>query len=240
MVFKLFDATFGKVFRLIQLTLDSSAPTYLAPRLTELVHLAGVEESAKYAIDKMSNAMIFRHREELWEFCVEETTKFPGASLVLEFGVHKGYSINYLARLMPEARIIGFDSFEGLQENWTGTALPKGFFDLKGEIPVSQEGVTLIGGWFENSLPGFLSTIQDEQIRILHMDADTYTPTKYVLEMLRNNLGKGSVIIFDEYFGYSPSWKQHEFRAFQEFVSERKIEYTYLAYSDSQVAVRLL
>ena len=48
---------------------------------------------------------------------------------------------------------------------------------------------------------------------------------------------------FDEYFNY-PFWENHEYKAFQEFVNENKIEYKYLCYSSkkfgSKVAVRIL
>jgi hypothetical protein len=48
----------------------------------------------------------------------------------------------------------------------------------------------------------------------------------------------GTVILFDEYFNY-PNWERHEFKAFQEFVSERHVKYTYLAFARQQVAVRI-
>ena len=46
------------------------------------------------------------------------------------------------------------------------------------------------------------------------------------------------MILFDEYFNY-PNWEQHEFKAFQEFVSARRVKYTYLAFARQQVAVRI-
>jgi hypothetical protein len=71
------------------------------------------------------------------------------------------------------------------------------------------------------------------------MDADTYKPTNFVLNALRNNLRVGTIIIFDEYFGYT-NWRSHEFRAFQEFVSSFGIEYKYIAHTSMQVAVEIL
>jgi hypothetical protein len=46
------------------------------------------------------------------------------------------------------------------------------------------------------------------------------------------------VILFDEYFNY-PNWEKHEFKAFQELVSERRMKYSYLAYARQQVVVRI-
>jgi hypothetical protein len=58
------------------------------------------------------------------------------------------------------------------------------------------------------------------------------------MELLAPRLANGTVILFDEYFNY-PNWEQHEFKAFQEFVSARHVKYTYLAFARQQVAVRI-
>ena len=46
------------------------------------------------------------------------------------------------------------------------------------------------------------------------------------------------MILFDEYFNF-PNWEQHEFKAFQEFVIEHGVKYTYLGFARQQVAVRI-
>ena len=140
---------------------------------------------------------------------------------------------------MPTSNIFGFDSFEGLEEDWYGHDLPKGTFGLDGVLPKVENNVTLIKGWFENTLPGFKDKIGDRKIALLHMDADTYKPTSFVLEHLSSNISSGTIIIFDEYFGY-PNWRQHEFKAWQEFVVVRNINYRYIAYSDMQCAIEVL
>jgi Macrocin-O-methyltransferase (TylF) len=126
-----------------------------------------------------------------------------------------------------------------LEEDWYGFNTPKGYFDLKGRLPKVRENVTLVKGWFENTLPDFLFEISGRRIDILHLDVDTYAPTKFVLHTLRKNLAHGSIIIFDEYFGY-PNWRSHEFLAFQEFVSENSLRYIYIGYVEMQVAVKIL
>jgi hypothetical protein len=54
-------------------------------------------------------------------------------------------------------------------------------------------------------------------------------------------LVQDSVIVFDEFFNY-PGWKQHEFKAFMEFVenSDRKFNYIGYVYKHSQVAVKIV
>ena len=68
------------------------------------------------------------------------------------------------------------------------------------------------------------------------MDLDTYESTKYVLENIKNRLDKGAIILFDEFYGF-PNWKKYEFKAFQEVFAES--EYTYIAFSIRQVAVKI-
>ena len=59
------------------------------------------------------------------------------------------------------------------------------------------------------------------------------------LNSLSKNLGKGTIIIFDEFIGY-PGFKLHEFKAWLEFVDSVRIQFQYIAYTDMQVAIELL
>src|SRR3712207_9470534 len=63
-----------------------------------------------------------------------------------------------------------------------------------------------------------------QPVAFLHADCDLYSSTKCILGNLGNRLVSGSIIVFDEYFNY-PGWEQHEFRAFSEFVAERRLSY---------------
>ncbi len=99
--------------------------------------------------------------------------------------------------------------------------------------------MNLVKGWFEDTLPKFCAELQQEKILLLHMDADTYKPTAYVLSSLSNNLGKGTIIIFDEYFGY-PNFRLHEFKAWQELVDSSGLKYRYIGYTEMQVAIEIL
>ncbi len=50
----------------------------------------------------------------------------------------------------------------------------------------------------------------------------------------------GTVIVFDEYFNY-PGWREHEYKAFREFLRAFEATYEYLSFVDSnqQVGVRI-
>jgi hypothetical protein len=92
-------------------------------------------------------------------------------------------------------------------------------------------------GWFERSVPPFLAT-HAGHAALLHLDADLYSSTKTVLDAFRDRIRPGTVIVFDEYYNY-PGWKNHEWKAWQEFVNEKSYNYECVAFSETSVAVRI-
>ena len=157
--------------------------------------------------------------------------------LVLEFGVRFGNSIRQIASLVKQ-EVHGFDSFEGLPDAWN--ELPKGSYSTRGFIPSVPENVILHKGWFEETLPGFIAKHQ-APIRFINIDCDIYKSTKTVLELLAEQIIPGTVIAFDEYIG-NTSWREDEFKAFQEAVLKFGWHYEYLCFSfmTKQVAVRII
>jgi hypothetical protein len=137
--------------------------------------------------------------------------------LFLEFGVASGRTITHLASHI-KTPIYGFDSFEGLPEDWR-TGFGKGFFS--GSLPPVPANVSLIKGWFNETLPVFLSQ-HEGNVSFLHVDCDLYSSTKCIFDLLGDRISKGTIIQFDEYWNY-PAWKQHEYRAFEELKSARHI-----------------
>ena len=237
-LFEIFNRSFGMLVRAVQKSL------YFPPQSTGVHHLVNkkaLEESADYAIRNFTHALIFNSREELWSFVVDRSSILKSREgVVAEFGVWKGNSINFFAKKCPNARLYGFDSFEGLEEDWYGYKHPhlKGHFSLDGNLPTVESNVVLRKGWFEDTVPEFVSEITGTQIHILHMDADTYKPTSYVLDSLANHIDSGTIIIFDEYFGY-PNYQLHEFKAFKEFVEKFNVKYKYIGYTEEQVAIEI-
>ena len=160
--------------------------------------------------------------------------------LFLEFGVFKGHSINIFANYLnsKKLKIYGFDSFEGLEEEWiTEEYNPPGTFSLNKKIPKVFKNVELIKGKVQNTLENFLKINKEKKISFIHMDMDTYTPTEYVLNLIKPFLQKGSVILFDEFYGY-PNWQQHEYKALTEIFNEK--EYKFIAFASRQVAIEIL
>ena len=96
-------------------------------------------------------------------------------------------------------------------------------------------------GLFDQTLPTFCDFHHNEKAALLSINCDIYSSAKIVLHNMTSYICPGTIIVFDEYFNY-PGWKQHEFRAFKEFVRANKVHYEYIGLVPhwQQVAVRIL
>jgi hypothetical protein len=203
-----------------------------------LVAAAARESSAKYISENLEFALVFQTRKELWNFACDLMREIANPR-VIEFGVFQGRSINYFSKKLPDAIIFGFDSFYGLSEDWTGTSHTRGKFSTRGLLPVVGGNVKLISGLVEKTLPDWLQKNPLILFDLIHMDLDLYQPTKFVLNSISGKLKVGSLLIFDEYFGY-PGYKVGEFKAFHEFCEDHQILYEYVGYTNAQVCARIL
>jgi len=199
------------------------------------LRLHAKREAVDYIIANMPEAMVLPDRFALLRFAL---SRAPADGLVLEFGVEKGASLRHLAGLTPRT-VHGFDSFEGLPGDWTGTKEAKAAFSLKGRLPKVPANAKLHVGWFDATLPPFLAA-NPAPCALLHVDCDIYTSTVTIFSLLRDRIAPGTIIVFDEYFNY-PGWRQHEYKAFQEFIAETGLKYSYLGFSAEKghVAVRI-
>lgn len=136
----------------------------------------------------------------------------------VEFGVYSGLSLGIIAAYMP---VIGFDSFEGLPEDWR-EGFSKGTFATEGDealyfnTPAFNQ--MLIKGWFEDTAPNF----PFPPLRLVHIDCDLYSSTVTALESVVSAIGVGTVVVFDEYHGY-PGHEEHEMKAWTEFCLKYRI-----------------
>ena len=132
----------------------------------------------------------------------------------------------------------GFDSFNGLPENWRN-GFDTGHFKLE-KLPKVEDNVELIVGLFEKSLPVFLKEF-NKKISFIHIDCDLYSSTKTIFDLISNNVQKGTVIVFDEFFNY-PGWEFGEALAFFEFIKKNNTKFVYLGYSknDEQLAIKII
>ena len=191
-------------------------------------------DSAAFVREHMPKVPVFWHPHETLRFALGEV---EGAGLALEFGVASGTTLKMIAAALSEDfRVVGFDTFEGLPEVWR-TGFPAGEFAQEAipEVPEAE----LVAGLFEDTLPAFLAGC-DDAVRFLHLDADLYSSTKTVLDLVGDRLQPGAVLVFDEFFNF-PGWQHHEYLAWTEFVAQSGRSFEYLAYTghNEQVVIRL-
>lgn len=144
---------------------------------------------------------------------------------VLEFGVYKGESMDMWSSMNSNAgsRFFGFDSFEGLPERWDDDR-EKGMFDRGGNPPeIRDSRVRFVKGWFHETVPTFASSFSCNSPLIVHLDADLYSSTLLALVYLNPLIKGGTLLVFDEFYD-----RDHEFRAFLDFIALFRKNYTVL------------
>ena len=207
---------------------------YSLPRDIELARQRkAVADSADFVDRYMPLAKNYPDKFALLDAALREV-KVKG--LYCEFGVFKGETINYIAAKVQQ-EIHGFDSFAGLPEDWR-PGFDKGAFETA--PPQVRSNVQLHKGWFEDSIPPFKKE-HPEPVAFLHLDADLYSSTKTVLELLSDRIQPGTVIQFDEFFNF-PGWVEGEYKAFAEFCAATNLQAHYFGFtrSDEQAAARII
>jgi len=177
-------------------------------RLDQLMNnaLVGRWIAANSSVPKVND------RHSLYRFLAK---RFEGQPIdYLEFGVWQGDSIRQWASLNshPETRLFGFDSFEGLPEDWD-RSMSAGTFDVQGVLPkIDDKRVSFVKGWFQDTLPGFLAQYKRQDRLVVNIDADLHSSTLYCLVKLDPIITPGTIVIFDEFVS-----ALHEFRAYHEY-----------------------
>jgi len=152
-------------------------------------------------------------RYKMYEYIVDKVALKNEAIDYLEFGVFAGHSFKWwLANTTnPESRYYGFDTFEGLPEDWG--RFNKG--DMFANIPETDDTrAKFVKGLFQDSVPEFLNThnLKNGKRKIIHMDADLFSSTVFALTSMAPYLKKGDILMFDEF-----NVPNHEFFAFKIF-----------------------
>ncbi|GAA3890255.1 class I SAM-dependent methyltransferase [Saccharothrix violaceirubra] len=190
-------------------------------------------ESARFVREVMPTVPQFGHPHATLEYAL---SLVAADGLALEFGVYTGTTLKIIAQALEDRGVFGFDSFEGLPEDWRN-GFPAGMFSVDGlpDVP----GAELVPGWFDDTLPGFLAE-HPEPVAFLHVDCDLYSSTRTVLDLVGPRLVPGSVIVFDEYFNF-PGWQQHEHLAWTEYVERSGLEFSYegYTYDNEQVVMKV-
>lgn len=155
-----------------------------------------------------------------------------------EFGVSKGRSFRWWIENVkhPESFFYGFDTFTGLPEDWghfkkgdmsNGNAPPK----------IDDPRHQFFQGIFQSTLHPFLKNYSSNKLKVIHMDADIYSATLFVLSSISPFLNKGDIILFDEF-----NVPLHEFKAFSDWVSSYYIDYLAIGETNNyyQLAIKIV
>lgn len=181
-----------------------ATPAHLAYLRKVLSYL----EAGQWLATEQASAEIVRDDFAVFEIA---RRKIVGqAPLYLEFGVGGGRSMRWWSgnMLQPDATLVGFDSFEGLPEDWSPW-YRAGAFAVGGPPKIDDSRVSFQIGWFDETLPHF--TAPDHDQLILNVDCDLYSSSATVLRWAEPYLRPGTLIYFDEF----PD-RDHERKAFNE------------------------
>tara|TARA_B100001250_G_scaffold85675_2_gene70774 strand:+ start:4302 stop:5000 length:699 start_codon:yes stop_codon:yes gene_type:complete len=178
----------------------------------------------------------YKKRELLFEHVIKKENLNAQIDY-LEFGVSKGNSFRWwLNRIKDKgARFYGFDTFSGLPEDWgpfkagdmsNGNSPPK----------TNDNRASFYQGVFQQTLMPFLTNYKNENKKIIHLDADLYSATLYVLTLITPYLKAGDIIFFDEF-----NVPMHEFKAFSEWSNSFYIQYEVIGAVNNfyQVALKI-
>lgn len=166
----------------------------------------------------------YQDRLKLYEHVSGVANLNSGKMCYLEFGVAGAASLKWWIahNTNPETRFHGFDTFEGLPESWAFYKKGAMSFSLP---DIADTRVACYKGLFQETLLPFLQSqdMTGSTQKVIHMDADLYSSTLFVLSMLAPYLRVGDIIFFDEF-----NVPNHEFAAWNDFIRSFYFEYEVL------------
>jgi hypothetical protein len=146
--------------------------------------------------------------------------RIPSDGQVLEFGVFKGDTLKKIVSRFDHHRIIGFDNFRGLEEDWPGISMGQGKFGMGGKAPTIK-GAEIIIGSINNSTIN--QAIEEQCISFMHIDTDTPSVCQVILEATNDALLRGAIIVVDDYHSFH-GWRNGQKKKVDEFL-KRKWQY---------------
>lgn len=183
-----------------------------------------ISENKKIAYNDFLSKWDYNKRYEMYKWVIEKE-ELKGALNYLEFGVAGGKSFDWFMtqNLHQDSRFYGFDTFDGLPEDWG--PFKKGAFSNNSEMPFIRDfRGKFFKGLFQQTVPAFLTELDNSRRNVLMMDADLWSATLFVLTSLAPFFKKGDIIFFDEFV--VPT---HEFKAFLDFTQSYYINLKMIA-----------
>jgi O-methyltransferase len=178
----------------------------------------------------------YGRRFRLYQYVSDKFNLDKNSFDYFEFGVAGGHSFRWWVSnsCNRECRFYGFDTFEGLPEDW-GTFSKS---DMAASVPVMDDSrVKFSKGLFQDTVPGFLKDYDNPygKLKVIHLDADLFSATLFALTSLAPFLRKGDILIFDEF-----NVPNHEFLAFRLFSDSYYIKTRLLGAVNNYLQVALI
>ncbi|MHC8508115.1 MAG: class I SAM-dependent methyltransferase [Rhodospirillales bacterium] len=217
---------------------DSRHMLHHSRNLQNVLWERALADSADFVEPHLPDVLVFKTQRDIWDYTVQKIRDFRSAGTALEFGVAAGSPVNYMSERLPSFRFHGFDSFEGLAEDWKGHHSARGKYTQRGVMPKVSGNVTLIKGWFDKTVPEFTQKTDLTDLAFVHIDSDTYEAAAVVFNNIAPFLKPGVLVLFDELIGY-PNWRNGEFKALHEAGEKFGFKFEYLAFSTQQALIRI-
>lgn len=212
---------------------------FFFPRYSWFLDRLNWEARLNATVKEFPSAVELGSREDLYRYVSGTLAGSDKAIDYLEFGVFEGASIGQWCALNQNAssRFFGFDSFEGLPEDWH-SGMRRGAFSTGGKLPeIADARVSFVTGWFQQSLRGFMASYRPQSQLVLHIDCDLYSSTLYCLTTLDPVIAPGTLIVLDDFFD-----ALHVYRGLADYCSAYVRQYKILARTHElgQAAIMML
>ncbi len=192
-----------------------------------------------YVHNYLVNSFSYTDRERMLDRAMRYTKVSKVEGDYLEFGVWKGDTLAKAYHIAnknnhKKLRFFAFDSFEGLPE-------PKGIDKIGGEFyqgqykcgkkkfisnlkkwKVNLKRISIVKGWFDQSLPEHRKNGNLKKVAIAWIDCDIYESTVPVLEYLTEIVQDGTILVFDDWYNYKGDSNLGEQKAVNEWLKKNK------------------
>ena len=139
---------FYRIEKLLKVNQQSSKKN-----LYKLAYDISIDETYSVLKDKITTSLIYQNKYKVRDFLINKINQNIDIkeNICLEFGVRNGLSLNYFSKYI-NSQFYGFDTFEGLPDDWAGSPGHKGSFSANGVVPKVNKNVSIVPPqiWFES------------------------------------------------------------------------------------------
>jgi O-methyltransferase len=175
----------------------------------------------------------YNRRYNLYEALTNQENLANESIDYFEFGVASGMSFKWWLKknIGVDSRFYGFDTFEGLPEEWGPYAKGAMSHSLE-SLQITDPRASFYKGLFQDTLVPFLESYNSRNRKLIHLDADLFSSTLFTLSQFYRFLKPGDLLMFDEF-----AVPTHEFLAFKLFTESFYVEYDVIAAANNYLFV---